>query len=79
MRNIDLKQAIVVFICFIATTGSLSAQSKVIDLWNEKVPGSIVNKGYKQLVNSANWIKLRFVTNPSLQVYPVPDINITDH
>lgn len=71
MRISNFKQ-IVFFSCLIAITGNLSGQSKVIDLWNGKVPGAIYNEKFKQTVDSAYWIKLRFVTNPSLQVYPAP-------
>lgn len=53
-------------------SGNLFGQSKVIDLWGGKVPGSIPNSTYEEMVDSAYWIKLRFVTNPSLQVYPSP-------
>ncbi|WP_243349180.1 alpha/beta hydrolase [Parabacteroides sp. FAFU027] len=48
------------------------SQSKVIDIWNGKVPGAIPNSTYKQKVDSAYWIKIRFVTNPTIQVYPAP-------
>lgn len=71
MRISNFKQ-IVFFSCLIAITGNLSGQSIVIDIWNGKVPGSIANPDYEQIVDSAYWIKLRFVTNPSLQVYPAP-------
>lgn len=47
-------------------------QTNVIDIWNGKVPGSIANAAYKQKVDSLYYIKLRHITNPSLQVYPAP-------
>jgi len=72
MRNSVLKQTVLAFICLIATIGNLSGQSKVIDIWNGKVPGSIPNSNYKQIVDSAYWIKIRFVTKPTIQVYPAP-------
>ncbi|MTK54470.1 alpha/beta hydrolase [Paludibacter sp.] len=48
------------------------SQTKVIDIWNGKVPGAIPNHSYKQIVDSAYWIKIRFVTKPTIQVYPAP-------
>ena len=73
MRNSFLKQTVFAFICLIASTGNLSSQSKVIDLWNGKVSGAIRNDKFKQTVDSAdNWIKMRFVTNPILDMYPAP-------
>ncbi len=50
----------------------LFGQSKVIELWGGKVPGSIPNPSYKQVVDSTDWIKLRFITKPAIQVYPAP-------
>jgi len=67
-----LKQTMLAFICLIIVGASLSAQSSVIDLWNGKVPGSIYNSTYKETVDSVSWIKIRFVTNPSLHVYQAP-------
>lgn len=51
---------------------SVFSQSKVIDVWNGKVPGAIPNSNYKQIVDSVSWIKIRFVTKPTIQVYPAP-------
>ena len=49
---------------------NLSAQSKVIDIWNGKVPNSIYNPGVKPVIDSAdNWIKRKNVTNPTLEMY----------
>ncbi|HET6557232.1 MAG TPA: alpha/beta hydrolase-fold protein [Prolixibacteraceae bacterium] len=60
-------------ICLIIVTGNLSGQTKVVDLWNGKVPGAIPNINFNQTVDSAdNWVKMRFVTNPSLDMYPAP-------
>ncbi|NJO88057.1 MAG: alpha/beta hydrolase [Chloroflexia bacterium] len=68
-----LKEKILVFVSLILISGSLFGQSKVIDLWNGKVPGAKPNSSFKQTVDSAdNWIKMRFVTNPSLDMYPAP-------
>lgn len=51
---------------------SAFSQSKVIDIWDGKVPGSIAKPDYKEVVDSAYWIKIRFVANPTIQVYPAP-------
>ncbi|HEY5508670.1 MAG TPA: hypothetical protein VIK29_08370, partial [Paludibacter sp.] len=64
MRNSVLKQTVLAFACLIATIGNISGQSKIIEVWNGKVPGSIPNSTYKETVDSAYWIKIRFVTNP---------------
>lgn len=50
----------------------LSAQTNVIDLWNGKVPNSIFDTNSKQSVDAAdNWVKMKNVTDPTLEVYPV--------
>src|SRR5690348_7117405 len=69
-----IKRVIIIMIgSYIGITSNLSAQSKVIDSWNKKVPGAIRNTNYRQTVDSSNnWIKMRFVTEPTLDVYPVP-------
>ena len=73
MSNSCLKQTMLALICLIIVTGNLSGQSKVIDLWNGKVPGEIHNAGFRETVDSAdNWIKMRFVTDPRLDMYPAP-------
>ena len=70
---LNLKQMGVTFLYLIVVTGALSGQSKVINLWNGKVPGAIPNTILKQTVDSAdNWIKMRYVTNPTLDMYPAP-------
>ena len=72
MRVFRFKQTMLALICLITVTGNLSGQSKIIEVWNGNVPGSIQNPSYKQIVDSANWIKIRFVTKPTIQVYPAP-------
>jgi acetyl esterase/lipase len=70
---LNLKQMVVVLICLFVTTNSLSGQSKIIDLWDGKVPGAIPNANFKQAIDSDdNWTKMRFVTDPSLDMYPSP-------
>jgi len=68
-----LKQLILVSICQIVINADTFGQAKVIDLWSGKVPGAILNTDYKQTVDSAdNWTKMRFITNPTLDMYPSP-------
>ncbi|MGE5943188.1 MAG: alpha/beta hydrolase [Flavobacteriales bacterium] len=72
MKINSIKQ-VLAFICLIMVSGNLFGQSKVIDLWNGNVPGALSNTDYKQTVDSAdNWTKMRFVTNPTLDMYPAP-------
>lgn len=69
---------ITMFICLMALKSNLFGQSKVINLWNGKVPGAIHKTDYQQTVDSAdNWIKMRFVTEPTLDMYPAPAENAT--
>lgn len=66
----SIKQTVLIFVCLIAISDSLFGQSKVIELWNGKVPGSITKPEYKQIVDSAYWIKIRYITKPTILVYP---------
>ena len=73
MCIIRFKQAMLALICLVTLIGNLTGQSKVIHLWNEIIPGAIHNDKYQQTVDSAdNWVKMRFVTEPSLDMYPAP-------
>ena len=68
-----MKQTMIVFTCLIVLTGKLSGQGQVMDLWNGKIPGAIRDTNYKQTVDSLdNWYKMRFVSEPTLDVYPAP-------
>jgi len=68
-----IKRTLVAFTCLLGLAGNLFGQRKVISLWNGKVPGAIHRTNYQQTVDSAdNWIKMRFVTEPTLDVYPAP-------
>jgi len=54
-------------------SGSLSGQTKVIDIWQGKVPGAIKKPGFKPIIDSSNnWIKMRNITDPVLDMYPAP-------
>lgn len=67
------RATIVALTCLIGLTSNLSGQSRVIDLWNKKVPGAIQNANYKQTIDSLNnWVKMKFVTDPTLDMYPAP-------
>lgn len=68
-----IRKIMVILTCVAGLTNNLSGQSKVIDLWNKKVPGAIQKANVKQTVDSLdNWIKMRFVTEPTLDMYPAP-------
>jgi acetyl esterase/lipase len=59
----------------ILISGSLSGQTKVIDIWQDKVPGAISKANLKATIDSAdNWIKMRNITNPVLDMYPAPAV-----
>lgn len=68
----NLRKNVLVLAGIIMITASVFSQTQVIDIWNGKVPGSISNPSYKQKVDSVSWIKIRFVTKPTIQVYPAP-------
>lgn len=51
----------------------VNGQPTNISIWQGKVPGAIANPEFKQFVDSAdNWIKMRHVTDPSIDMYPAP-------
>lgn len=60
-------------ICLIIASGNLSGQSKIIDLWNGKIPGAIQNDKFKQNIDTAaGWVDKHSIVNPYLDVYPAP-------
>ncbi|HJV78197.1 MAG TPA: alpha/beta hydrolase [Paludibacter sp.] len=63
---------ILVVVLFVLVGGNLFGQNKIISLWEGKVPGGIPNPTYEEKVDSIAWIKVRFVTNPTIEVYPAP-------
>lgn len=68
-----MKRTAILFTCLMGLTSTLFSQTKVISLWNGKVPGAIYNPHYKQTVDSTdNWIKMSFVTDPVLKMFPAP-------
>lgn len=54
----------------IMMTTSIFSQNKIIEVWKGKVPGSIKNPNYKQIVDSVYYIKLRNISKPTIEVYP---------
>lgn len=74
MTEKNLKQAVLALICIFAASSSLFAQSKVIDLWNGKIPNAIANNKYKQIVDTAaGWVDKKSIAYPTLSFYPAPE------
>lgn len=72
-----IKTALTMF-CLLLISGKVLGQSEVIDLWKGNKPGAISNVNFKEAVDSDNnWTKMRFVTNPRLDMYPAPDEKAT--
>jgi acetyl esterase/lipase len=73
-QNSHMKKTVLLTVIVLASlTSLLMGQTTTIDIWHSKVPGAIANPDFKQFVDSANgWIKMRHVTDPSLDVYPAP-------
>ncbi len=61
-----------IIIVFVFIGANLFAQNKIINLWDGKIPGGIPNSSYKETIDSAVWIKVRLITNPTLEMYPAP-------
>ncbi len=56
----------------------IEGQDKVIAIWDGKIPGAISNTDFIQTVDSTNnWIKMRFVTNPTMDMYQAPSEKAT--
>jgi acetyl esterase/lipase len=71
MRRAIHSAACLVILGFLGMANSSLAQTTIIDLWDGKIPGAIPNKNYQQRVDSAdNWIKMKFVSRPTLAMYP---------
>ena len=72
------KEKIFVLLSFMLISGNLFSQNKVISLWEGKIPGGIPNSSYRETVDSAGgWTKVRFITNPTIEMYPAPAENNT--
>ncbi|WP_167607564.1 alpha/beta hydrolase [Maribellus sediminis] len=75
---LDFKKLVVAFVGLVATIGSLSAQNKVIDLWNGKVPGAIKSEEFKQNVDTtAGWVDKHSIVSPDLYFYPASEEKAT--
>ncbi|PJJ07805.1 acetyl esterase/lipase [Flavobacterium sp. 1] len=66
----NLQKKIFMLAGVIMMTTSIFSQSKMIEVWNGKVPGSIKDPNYKQVVDSLYYIKLRNISKPTIEVYP---------
>lgn len=67
--NFNNKLFMLAAVIIMLTTSAFS-QSKIIEVWNGKVPGSIKNSNYKQIIDSTYYIKLRNISRPTIEVYP---------
>lgn len=64
------KKIVLVLSFIVLFFGSLSAQNKVIDIWNGKVPNAISAPAIHQSIDSSGgWIKIINVTTPILEMY----------
>jgi len=64
-----LKLIILLFVGFYLTNAF--AQNKIVNLWNEHIPGSMANEKYveENLVVENGAVRVQKVTNPTLSVY----------
>ncbi|MFI0431470.1 alpha/beta hydrolase [Mariniflexile sp. HMF6888] len=70
---LKLKRVGILMFFMLMVFGNSFSQSKVIELWNGKVPGAIHNDEFKQIVDStASWVDKKSITDPSLDMYPAP-------
>lgn len=73
MSKMNFKVALPALISLMWINVNLFAQSKVIDIWNGKVPGAIKSEEFKQHVDTtAGWIDKKSITNPNLYAFPAP-------
>jgi len=64
---------ILILACCLSIGFQVNAQVKAVDIWQGKVPGAKINADYQQYVDSAdNWVKMRLVTDPVMDMYPAP-------
>lgn len=75
MAKMFLKKIVLVLSFIASLLCSLSAQNKVIDIWNGKVPGAILAPAIHQVIDSSGgWVKIINVTSPTLEMY-LPEKN----
>lgn len=68
-----LKRVGILMFFMLMVFGNSFSQSKVIELWNGKVPGAIHNDEFKQIVDStASWVDKKSITDPCIEMYPAP-------
>lgn len=73
MKKSVQKKLITILVCLLTFSGQLSAQNKVISLWEGNIPGAISNDQYVQTIDSSNnWVKMMKVNQPVLDMY-VPE------
>jgi len=73
-----LKHVTLAFICLMTISGSLSAQYRVLDLWNGKISGAKHSEHFKQMVDTAaGWVDKHSIVNPCLYFYPAPGAKAT--
>nr|WP_315245749.1 alpha/beta hydrolase [uncultured Flavobacterium sp.] len=69
MRSIlKIKRIGTTLFFLLVIAGEISAQSKVINLWEKKIPGAINKSDYKEINSEDSW--MQSVTNPRLDMYP---------
>ena len=58
-----------IVLCLNAAT----AQTKVINLWQNEIPGSKDNSSYKAVIDSnQGWTWEKYISNPVIDFYPSP-------
>jgi acetyl esterase/lipase len=61
---------IYILVWLLITISNLSAQTKIIDIWQGKVPGAITAANYNLIADSSgSWTYMRHITNPLLEMY----------
>ena len=67
------RSFLLIILALAASTWLANSQEKIIKIWPLKVPGAIDNPAYKVETDSDNnWVKTRNISDPTLDVYPVP-------
>jgi acetyl esterase/lipase len=67
------KQFIFIILILSIHTFMGFSQIKTIKVWTGKIPGAIDNSDYKIATDSDNnWVKTRNISDPTLDMYPVP-------
>ncbi|MEO6229932.1 MAG: hypothetical protein ABJB11_22290 [Ferruginibacter sp.] len=73
MKDVELKITLLFAAMVFIIVSSISAQNKIIKIWDGKVPNAITNQDVVPSIDSADgWIKMKNVTNPTLEMYAPP-------